>query len=425
MRPSYVFAFQRELIACRSAFSASGSNWSYWDPIGDLNRTDADVTIFFLSFNDIQFVAKNDDPVFSAHIPSFSSLGVPVWLPDQNISALACAEQHQYCNPNIVEGDPDRCTELTASELLWGENNVEDFQLLQDTGLTRLHNTSIHLNSFQEIIAGYSSAVMSAGMYFAVFSRGPSALKGKQLSKSQKSLKFKALTELNPFSTASETVYQFLQSPLPDNQWIVELSSWFQVGLATIQQSALEYATGPRDLGQSGVLVRPVADDHLGQRLCKAQSIRNSGQVQSFSILGMTLIFALGGLIILISFTMESAVDAIQRRWHKGEYRRRMWTLDEKLGLLATGQTEAAGDENEDERTTHDERLHPHAAAGSLARSEDVTTVSESEQGGDRPNAGLLQYSFDFERRRDQREMGMKAEFNDVDPSEHRSPFFF
>lgn len=165
----------------RGSFSAAGGSWSIWDPISQLNRTDADVTIFFLTFNDIQFVEKNDDPIFSAHTLDMSTLvGVPAYSPDHNISAMACAEQHQYCNPNIAEGTKDRCTELTASELVWRDNNVEDFQLLQDTELTKVYNTSILLNPFQEILAGYSSAVMSAGMYFAVFSRGPHALKGKQ-----------------------------------------------------------------------------------------------------------------------------------------------------------------------------------------------------------------------------------------------------
>ena len=165
----------------RGSFSAAGGSWSYWDPIPQFNRTDADVTIFFITFNDIQFVEKNDDPIFSAHTLDISPLiDVPAYLPDNNISAMACAEHHQYCNPNIVgQGATDRCTELTASELVWGDNCVEDFQLLQDTELKRVQNTSIHLNPFQGILAGYSSAAMSAGMYSAVFSRGPAALKGK------------------------------------------------------------------------------------------------------------------------------------------------------------------------------------------------------------------------------------------------------
>ena len=144
----------------------------------------------------------------------------------------------------------------------------------------------------------------------------------------------------------------FLQSPLPDNQWVLELASLFQVGLASIQQSVLEYAIGPIDLGQTGVIFRPNISDELGQRLCKSQSIRNSGQVQSFSILGMSLIVALGALIVIISSTMESTNDAMQRRWARGGERRLVWERDEKLEILAEEERRARHDGGDDEDMT-------------------------------------------------------------------------
>lgn len=92
---------------------------------------------------------------------------------------------------------------------------------------------------------------------------------------------------------------------------------------------------GPQYLGESGVLERPAANDTLAQRLCHSQLIRNSGQVQSFSMLGIVLILTLGGLILLISITMESAVSALQRRFGMGELRRLDWMMDEKLHLIS------------------------------------------------------------------------------------------
>jgi hypothetical protein len=166
-------------LNCRTTFAAAGQTWAPWVPIQSLNRTDADVTIFFLSFNNVEFVGANDDPIFSAHITSTSTLGVPVKKPDRNVSALACAEQHQFCNPNIAQGAPNRCTKLTASERVWENNDVEDIQLLLETDVKRLHNTSLDLNPFQEVIAGYSSSAISGGMYFSVFGRGVAALKGE------------------------------------------------------------------------------------------------------------------------------------------------------------------------------------------------------------------------------------------------------
>lgn len=92
---------------------------------------------------------------------------------------MACAEQNQWCNPNIAHGSPNRCTKLTASELLWENNRVEDIQLLQETEVKRLHNTSLSLSPFQEVLGGYASSAVSVGMYFSTFSRGVSALKGE------------------------------------------------------------------------------------------------------------------------------------------------------------------------------------------------------------------------------------------------------
>lgn len=163
----------------RTTFATAGRDWSPWVPIPSLNRTDADVTIFLISFNNIEFVGANDDPIFSAHINSTSTLGIPVWKPDQNFSAMACAEQNQFCNPNKPQGSPSRCTKLTASELLWENNRLEDIQLLQENETKKLHNTSISLNSFQEVIAGYASSAISVGMYYSVFSRGAASLKGE------------------------------------------------------------------------------------------------------------------------------------------------------------------------------------------------------------------------------------------------------
>lgn len=223
-------------------------------------------------------------------------------------------------------------------------------------------------------------------------------------------------------------MYSFLQSPLPDDQWVVELSSWFQVGLASIQQSVLEYATGPFDLGQTGVIVRPNASDELGQRLCKSQSIRNSGQVQSFSILGMTLIFALGGLIIIISLTMESTVGAMQRRWAQGgEDRMLVWKRDEKLEILAEEGRRArhdddGGDDDDDEEmTANDTRGNSQGALGSPLPPDSTTsraasTVAAGRDRGDLSDAGLLKYQFHFEKA-DKREgqRGLGIDWEDVD----------
>lgn len=228
-------------------------------------------------------------------------------------------------------------------------------------------------------------------------------------------------------TSASETVYSFLQSPLPNNQWAFELSSWFQVGLASIQQSVLEYATGPIDLGQTGAIVRPNASDTLGKRLCTSQSIRNSGQVQSFSILGMSLILGLGGLILIISWTMESAVGAIQRRLaHGGEEGGLVWIRDEKLeilaeeGRLARRNGNNDGDYEDEEMTANNTRGDSQGALGSLlppsTTSRAASTVATDRNRGDLSDPGLLQVQFHFEKTNESAEQrGLGVDMENID----------
>jgi hypothetical protein len=297
------------------------------------------VTIFLLAFNDVLFNQPNDDAVFSAHVIKRSPLGIVAYGPDQTISAVACAEQHQYCNPTVADGKSPRCTNLTGGQLLWPQDDVPIFQLIRDTDLSTLRNENLNFNSFQALLAGYSSAATSAGMYFAVFSRGAAALRGMSLPLFQ----YPAWL-CSPF-IASETVYSSLQGPLSSTQWITELSGWFAVGLAAIQQAALEYATGPQYLGTTGELVPPAPNDTLGRRLCHSQTFRSSGEVQSFSLLGVGVILVVGGIIILVSFCLETVVGWLQLRLGRGQGRHAQWERDDKLQLLARESRGAAGPE--------------------------------------------------------------------------------
>jgi hypothetical protein len=57
-------------------------------------------------------------------------------------------------------------------------------------------------------------------------------------------------------------------------------------------------------------------------------------------MLGIILILTLGGIIFVVSITMESAVGALQRRYGVGEHRRMQWVMDEKLHLIAPNEEE-------------------------------------------------------------------------------------
>src|SRR2546430_971756 len=95
----------------RPVYSNAGTN-SGWTPIPTFNRTDADVSIYFLAANCLTYLSPVTDPLFSATFQqNFSSL--VVYVPDYDITVMRCADQYQICNPtNQV------CTSLGGQRIL-------------------------------------------------------------------------------------------------------------------------------------------------------------------------------------------------------------------------------------------------------------------------------------------------------------------
>ena len=130
---------------------------------------------------------------------------------------------------------------------------------------------------------------------------------------------------------AQETVQNLDQAPLPNNQWQIEVSNWFNTGLALLQQGILEYAQGPQNVLQGTYIWKPT--DIVSKAMCYSQKVRSTSGTISFSVVGVAIILAVGGAIIFTSFILESLVAFIQRKWKKGEYARLNWILDDKLQL--------------------------------------------------------------------------------------------
>jgi hypothetical protein len=89
-----------------------------WTPIPSLDRTDADVSLFFLAANKMSYLAPVDDPWFSAHkgynITQYThnrtnSSIVGYWYTDYYVRVIACADQYRICNPST-----NNCTALNG-----------------------------------------------------------------------------------------------------------------------------------------------------------------------------------------------------------------------------------------------------------------------------------------------------------------------
>ncbi|PVH71856.1 hypothetical protein DL98DRAFT_612986 [Cadophora sp. DSE1049] len=147
-----------------------------WEPMNDLNRTDADVSIFFLNSNGMKYSQQVFDPLFYADRATSGSLrneNITFYGTTNLTSVLACTDQYQVQNPNT-----NTATELTS------------------TFKTYLQGSQIGLNNAQ--LAALSR--LGLGSY--------------------DSLKFSSVGGLSSAALhASDTAFQSLSPGLPDGQW--------------------------------------------------------------------------------------------------------------------------------------------------------------------------------------------------------------
>ena len=275
----------------------------------------ADITLLFLSANDVMFVEPSDDSWYSAHMRlKANSTGysannnISIYLRDDPVRVLGCTSQVQWCNPNLEPNSS--CTPLTGAF---------PAQALAE-GLWQTQNQKA-LSHWVTTLTRYSIADLS--------------LIARHLGVSSLTSRYKLL--------------QNLQGPLVTNQWQLEMEHWFSIVLADLQRAVVESATRPIDANLTQWLYRPKTPKErlpyrsqvssLPRFLCNdllilrlAQKIRNDS-FTSFSTIGLVVLLTIGGLIIGISYTMESLVVWIQRRKNIGIYKRLEWTTNETLQL--------------------------------------------------------------------------------------------
>ena len=277
--------------------SDAGFAQNDWIPIPALNRTDADVALFFLAPNMILYEGPVTDPFFVASIPHNVSAGNGVnetyYSPNQGVYALACAEQHQFCNP--ANG---KCTPLSGAFQVATNLTGLDLNDAQVSTLFIMQPTLTFLNTYNSVI-----------------SRGSNALR------------------------ASETLDQGFQIPLPDNQWMTEVSTWFAVLMARLQQSIVRYAIGSSYVPEGLTLVGPAG--RYQENICNNTKIQSQSGTTSFSVLGVSIILIVGSVLIFTSLVLSTVLGFIRRKRHWKEYKSLQWTLNNKLQLQRLAYEEA------------------------------------------------------------------------------------
>ena len=120
---------------------------------------------------------------------------------------------------------------------------------------------------------------------------------------------------------------------------MLEVSSWFAVSMAKLQQKVIAYATGPGYIPDAMTLSRPISAQQ--ERMCNNQIVRSSSGTISFSVLGVAIILIVGVGLITTNLLLPTAVELIRQRLKLKQYKSLQWTLDEKLQLHRLAYEEA------------------------------------------------------------------------------------
>ncbi|KAJ9427824.1 hypothetical protein FOXG_18867 [Fusarium oxysporum f. sp. lycopersici 4287] len=271
------------------AKSSSLSNPLLWKPIPDFSPIDADVTVHFLSQNNIGYLAPVYDPWFSANgTYNITSQGTTIFGSNRNVDTMVCADQYVLCNPSIAS-----CT--SPAGVLNLVNNLTS---------TTLNFSTTQLSTADRIL--YS--LVQSNTYTTVANLGTAAL------------------------WANNMVTGHVSYGLPDDQWKTEVIGWFQTNLAMLQAYVVDFASNTADLGSFGY-VKPPRDRYQKEQ-CTSQLVQAVGEAQNFSVCGILIIVCISAALVLLDCSLERIVDFVDDFYGRDSMARSARQADNKLHLL-------------------------------------------------------------------------------------------
>ncbi|KAI8712647.1 hypothetical protein NCS52_01363300 [Fusarium sp. LHS14.1] len=280
----YTYGSSNKRIAIDPSYNLSrvAANTSYaqlFEPITELRRNDADITIAFLS-NSFIAVSGIDgpcsDPFFSATKEMLQGDAVHgYYWPDNPVTGLGCIEQYQFSKAGSEEWTP-----------------------LASFGDASTNLTFIDQLSIKQV---------------AAFAPIQWAMRVSGIDQALDILRTEALR-----ARKDPGMYNDLQHPLPNDQWIREVEYWFMIGLAKLQLGVVNVSLGPQDPKNSGMrdnttwVVQKRKD--LMDYVCSSQKI-HSLEFKNLHKAGFIALAVLGGLaIILPSLVLRTMIW-----WRKGQ----------------------------------------------------------------------------------------------------------
>jgi hypothetical protein len=281
-------------------FAAAGDTTfltSSFQPIPELNLTDADTTLTFLSFSKMYEVAV-DDPWFAARkaepypVRMNQNINGTVFKRDRPVTTLGCAEQHQICtssNSSASSSSPNHCTPMLG----W-------LQLARD-GVEALNLTPRQSSTYHRVFQAAVEAIFSNIL--------------------------QQLAQLDPPLLARRQINGIVGLGLPDNQWQKEIEYFHSIAMAHLQRAVVAYGTGEFAANTAYINISNDASDRW---LCQNLVIHGTSY-KSFKLFALILTLIVGLLVVVMGATIEDLIYLCQRKSGHGISRHEEWTAE---GLL-------------------------------------------------------------------------------------------
>lgn len=228
------------------ANSTAWTELSQFMPIPQLSVSDGDLLIVFLSPEGTFFLNRTDDPWYRATFLGAEyryedGIQHKIYLPEEEASPMACVQRYQYCDPN------KKCGRLASA--------ID----AMTSALSLFHMT------LGDVWSGPKSLHMSDGM-------------------ARRFMMFQAtvyddledlLSTLGPSSLLSiQHLRRSMMGWLPDNQWQLDVSNWFAIRMARMQDSFVNTARGPIDETVLPFTTRPAGE--YQKAMCNSQVSNSS-----------------------------------------------------------------------------------------------------------------------------------------------------
>ncbi|OTA96309.1 hypothetical protein M434DRAFT_375138 [Hypoxylon sp. CO27-5] len=279
-------------------------NSSYFEPISELRRPDGDLVVLFLSGNGVAFTESSHDDWYRATAPygNVSSEGFAgqhyMYRMSEAASPLGCIEQYQLCTTS-----PAWCSPLAS---LSDTHEAARRKLGNIT--TMAANGNVTTSVIYQRLEWLTRVQVAAfgDLYSVANILGSHALASQQ------------------------RLTNSIQGPLVDNQWKVDITQMWEIGLAALQKAFLTSASNVSDPELAKAQLRPTNQEQYD--ICQNLKIRNS-EYTSFSLFWLIFTYGVGTLIILVSCSLEPLLGCLYRRWEYEGYRYLEWVTNGTLQL--------------------------------------------------------------------------------------------